>query len=101
VTFLTKPTDTETLRRFYRKVRPAGNGWAKVIEPSDVSGPRDSLSLELLGWVCGCTFVYSALFGTGALLYGQRLQGALCLTVSAAAALGLVWVVPRIWGSEG
>ncbi len=97
-TYLTKPTDTETLRRFYRKVRPAGRGWAKVIEPSDMSGPRDSLSLELLGWVCGCTFVYSALFGTGAMLYGQWLQGALCLTVSAAAAIGLMWVVPRIWG---
>jgi len=100
VTYLTRPTDTETLRRFYRKVRPAGRGWARVIEPSDMTGPRDNLSLELLGWVCGCTFVYSALFGTGALLYGQRLQGALCLTVSAAAAIGLVRVVSIIWGSE-
>ena len=26
VTFLTRPADTETLRRFYRKVRPAGRG---------------------------------------------------------------------------
>ncbi len=70
VTFMTKPTDTETLRAFYRKVRPAGRGWARVVDPGEVVGPRDNLSLALLGWVFGCTFVYSALFGTGALLYG-------------------------------
>jgi Na+/proline symporter len=97
VTFLTKPTDTETLRRFYRKVRPAGRGWAKVIGPEGAEGPRDSLSLAFLGWVFGCTFVYSGLFGTGALLYGHPLQGTVCLTVTLGAGLGLVWVVPKVW----
>jgi len=97
VTFATKPADTETLRRFYRKVRPAGRGWAKVVGPEEADGPRDSLSLAFLGWVCGCTFVYSGLFGTGALLYGHPLQGAVCLTVTVGAGLGLAWVVPKIW----
>jgi Na+/proline symporter len=97
VTFHTKPADTETLRRFYRKVRPAGRGWAKVVGPEEADGPRDSLSLAFLGWVCGCTFVYSGLFGTGALLYGHPLQGAVCLTVTVGAGLGLAWVVPKIW----
>jgi Na+/proline symporter len=97
VTFLTRPADTETLRRFYRKVRPAGRGWSKVIGPEEIEGPRDSLSLALVGWVCGCTFVYSALFGTGAFLYGQPMQGTICLLVSLGAALGLTWVVPKIW----
>jgi len=97
VTFLTKPTDTETLRRFYRKVRPAGRGWAKVVGPDEADEPRDDLSLAFLGWVFGCTFVYSGLFGTGALLYGQPLQGTVCLTVTVGAGLGLAWVVPKIW----
>ena len=97
VTFLTKSADTETLRRFYRKVRPAGRGWAKVVGPEEADGPRDSLSLAFLGWVCGCTFVYSGLFGTGALLYGHPLQGAVCLTVTVGAGFGLAWVVPKIW----
>jgi len=97
VTFLTKPTDTETLRRFYRKVRPAGRGWAKVVGPDEADEPRDDLSLAFLGWVFGCTFVYSGLFGTGALLYGQPLQGTVCLTVTLGAGLGLAWVVPKIW----
>jgi SSS family solute:Na+ symporter len=97
VTFLTKPTDTETLRRFYRKVRPAGRGWAKIVGPEEADGPRDNLSLAFLGWVFGCTFVYSGLFGTGAMLYGQTLQGVVCLAVTASAGLGLAWVVPKIW----
>jgi Na+/proline symporter len=97
VTFLTKPADTDTLRRFYRKVRPAGRGWAKVVGPEEADGPRDSLSLAFLGWVFGCTFVYSGLFGTGALLYSHPLQGAVCLTVTVGAGLGLAWVVPKIW----
>jgi len=97
VTFVTRPADKETLRRFYRAVRPAGRGWAKVIGPEEVTGRRDDLSLALLGWVFGCAFVYSALFGTGALLYGQPLQATVCLAVTVAAAVGLSRVVPRIW----
>jgi Na+/proline symporter len=97
VTFLTKPADTDTLRRFYRKVRPAGRGWARIVGPEEAEGPRDNLSLAFLGWVFGCTFVYSGLFGTGALLYGHPMQGAVCLAVTAGAGLGLAWVVPKIW----
>jgi len=100
VTFLTPPTDKETLRRFCRTVRPAGRGWAKIIGTEDADGPRDSLSLAFLGWVLGCTFVYSALFGTGALLYGHSMQGAVCLTVAAGAGFGLARVVSRIWRSS-
>jgi Na+/proline symporter len=97
VTFLTRPADAETLRRFYRKVRPAGRGWKKFVSPEELAAPRDDLSLALVGWVMGCTFVYSALFGTGALLYGQSLQAAVCLVVTVGAGLGLAWVVPKIW----
>jgi Na+/proline symporter len=97
VTFLTPPADSETLRGFCRQVRPAGRGWAKFIATEDVDGPRDSLSLSFLGWVLGCTFVYSALFGTGALLYGQTLQGVVCLTVAAGAGVGLAKLMSRIW----
>jgi len=101
VTFLTPPTDKETLRRFYRKVRPAGRGWATIIGTEEGYGPRDSLSLAFLGWVLGCTFVYSALFGTGALLYGHSLQAAVCLTVAVGSGVGLARVVSRIWRGSG
>jgi SSS family solute:Na+ symporter len=101
VTLLTKPADAETLRRFYRKVRPAGRGWQRIVSPEDLEGPHDDLSVAFIGWVVGCTFVYSALFGTGALLYGQTLQAAVCLVVTVGAGVGLGWVVPKIWRAGG
>jgi Na+/proline symporter len=97
VTLLTPPTDRETLRRFYRVVRPAGRGWYRVVGSDAEVGPRDSLALAVAGWVLGCTFVYSTLFGVGALLYGQTAQGVLCLAVAVVSAIGLGWVVPRVW----
>jgi Na+/proline symporter len=101
VTFLTKPTDEKTLRAFCRTVRPAGRGWAGYNDPDQSGGASDSLPQALLGWVLGCTFVYSALFGTGALLYGETVQGAVCLAVTTAAGFGLARVVPKIWRESG
>ena len=100
VTLVTPPTDTETLRRFYHKIRPAGRGWARVIGPEDAVGPTDSLSLALGGWVVGCTFVYAILFGTGALLYGETTQGVVCMAVAAVAGVGLAKIVPILWRGE-
>jgi hypothetical protein len=100
VTLLTPPSDTETLRRFYLKVRPAGRGWVKVVDAGNADGRPDNISLALLGWVFGCTFVYSALFATGALLYGHRLQGMVCASVAVAAGIGLAWVVPKTWSDS-
>jgi Na+/proline symporter len=99
VTLATPPTDVETLRRFYRKVRPAGRGWVKIVGAEAAGGPQDRLGPAVLGWVLGCTFVYSTLFATGALLYGQRVQGLVCLAVAIGCALGLGRLVPKLWRS--
>jgi len=99
VTFVTPPTDTATLRRFYQTVRPSGRGWRKVVGDEDV-GHRDSLALALVGWVSGCTFVYAALFGTGALLFKQLGQGVLCLTIAAVSGTVLAIVVPRAFAES-
>jgi Na+/proline symporter len=100
VTFLTPPADAATLRRFYSVVRPAGPGWRKVVGDAPDVGPRDSLSLAVLGWVLGCTFVYAALFGIGALLYGHGAQAVVCLGAAVVTGIGLAVVVPKIWGAS-
>jgi hypothetical protein len=68
VTFLTPPADAAPC------AASTGGRQARLEEGRrrcpDV-GPRDSLSLAVLGWVLGCTFVYAALFGAGNLLYGE------------------------------
>jgi len=100
VTFLTPPTDPETLKRFYRRVHPAGRGWARIVGDDEVAEAGDGLSLAVLGWVLGCTFVYSVLFGTGALLYGQWPQGGLCFAVAGVTGFGLTRIVAKIWNEE-
>lgn len=97
VTLLTPPTDRDTLRSFYRLIRPAGRGWLQVVGEVGDGEKGDSIGLAFLGWVFGCTFVYSTLFGTGAFLYGDVAQGLLCAGVAIVAAIVLVRVVPRIW----
>ncbi|MCL4847924.1 MAG: Na+:solute symporter [Acidobacteria bacterium] len=94
VTYLTPPTDRETLVRFCRLVRPAGPGWAAIRRDAGVPASPDSLPQALLGWVLGCSFVYAALFAVGSLLYGRVPQSVFWLVVLAASGAGL-WRVLR------
>jgi solute:Na+ symporter, SSS family len=70
-TFLTRPTDPETLARFYRLVRPAGPGWTTVRTACGGLPPADDLRAALLGMASSSVVVYSALFGTGHVLMGH------------------------------
>jgi Na+/proline symporter len=70
-TYATEPTDRPTLVRFYTLVRPAGPGWEPIKSEAGVGPSPDSLPHSLLGWVLGCLFIYSALFGTGSFIYGR------------------------------
>jgi hypothetical protein len=97
VAFFTAPTDHATLVAFYRRVRPAGPGWAAIRAESGVTSSPDSLPQSLLGWVLGCTLVYSALFGTGSFLYGRTPQGLMWLVIFVASAIGLIRLFPRLW----
>jgi Na+/proline symporter len=97
VAFLTEPTDHATLVDFYKRVRPAGPGWKAIRAESGVNASPDSLAQALLGWVLGCTLIYSALFGTGSFLYGRMPQGKMFLGVFIASAAGLIRLFPRLW----
>ncbi len=97
VAFLTEPTDHGTLVDFYKRVRPAGPGWNAIRAESGVLASPDSLAQALLGWVLGCTLIYSALFGTGSFLYGRTAQGSMFLAVFVVSAAGLIRLFPRLW----
>ena len=94
VTLLTKPVDDATLVAFYRKVRPAGPGWAAIREREQLPASPDSLPQQLLGMTMGVAWVYAALFGTGNILYGHVGPALLCLAVFLASSVGL-WKVGR------
>jgi Na+/proline symporter len=87
VTWLTAPTDPDVLRRFYRAVRPAGPGWARVRHECDDLPSTDDLTAAFGGWLAGCACVYAALFATGHLIMGHTVW---------AAGLGLVFAVSAV-----
>jgi solute:Na+ symporter, SSS family len=99
-TLLGPPTDADTLASFYRQVRPAGPGWRPVAERVGIRGVEDSLPQALLGWVLGCAFVYSGLFGTGSLLYGNMPQFVMWLVVFVVSGAGLARVLSGFWSPE-
>jgi len=100
-TFATRPTDDATLERFYRLVRPAGPGWRGVRERANLSASPDSLAHSFLGWILGCIFIYSALFGSGSFVYGRTSQGVVWAIFFVLSGGGLVWLLPKLWSGTG
>jgi Na+/proline symporter len=98
VTFLTSPASEETLRSYYREIRPFGKGWRRVLSfgPEEPGPEAGGVAAGFLGWFLGVAAVYSALFGTGFLLYGNLGLGVLCLAVAAVALGGIFRVLPRV-----
>ena len=102
VTFLTRPTDQNVLKSFYKMIRPDGCGWASVrkalIEDGesevDVS-PKDSIAKGLLGFFVGVLTVYCALFGIGEAVYGKPLQAIVLLAVAVAGLVSLLRIYFR------
>ncbi len=98
VTLLTKPEPDDVLVRFYRKVRPHAAGWRRVAALApEVAKTRD-LGSNLFSWLLGCTMVYSALFGTGDILFGRYSQGAGFFALAAVTAMLLYRQVTRMSG---
>jgi len=64
---------------------------------SGTQSAPDSLAQGVLGWVCGCAFVYSALFGAGSLLYGNVPQFLAWLAVFAVSAIGVWRTLRGFW----
>jgi solute:Na+ symporter, SSS family len=97
VTLITSPENEATLIGFYRLVRPAGSLWGPIPAKAGVGASPDSISLQLLGWILGCTFVYSTLFGAGSALYGYTTQTAVFGVVWLLSGVGLVRVLNILW----
>jgi Na+/proline symporter len=98
VAYLAPPTERATLVSFYKLVRPAGRGWDAVRAEAGVEASPDSLPQSLLGWVLGCAFIYSALFGVGSALYARTPQALAWLAVFLISGVGLLRLLPRMWG---
>jgi Na+/proline symporter len=72
VTMATRPEPRETLETFYRKTRPAGPGWRPIAEATGVLPPKGEIARNAAFWILGIALVYAIMFGTGALIFGER-----------------------------
>ncbi len=104
VTYITPADSEQQLRSFYRRIRPGGPGWKRVLDRAAADGeaiPSDSDGAGIgIGIVCmlaGCVGVYSTLFATGYWLYGESTT-AMILTLVAAVAAGFLIAM---WGKLG
>lgn len=100
--FLSKPTDADVLREFYRLVHPGGPGWKPVREELlklNALPPKDATAWKvpqgILCTVLGCIGVYSILFATGNWLFGRIGLAATFLTLAFVSTVFLV----RAWRS--
>ncbi|MHB1034903.1 MAG: sodium:solute symporter family protein [Pirellulales bacterium] len=96
-------TDRKTLVEFYRKIRPFGPGWGPVRDEAGLSAAemnaadKDNMPLALVGWVAGCTAIWSCLFAVGNFLYGRMPYAAILGGVFVVSGIVLVRVINRLW----
>jgi SSS family solute:Na+ symporter len=96
--FLTPPTDEATLIAFYKKVRPAGPGWSSIRRAAGMVGaPTDDIRMAALGWVSGCTVIWSSLFAIGNFLYGRTRPAFILTAIFVVSGLALIYVVRTLW----
>lgn len=98
VTLTTKPEDDKTLTRFYNLVAPYGMGWNKFRAKMKASGTElatgtGKFSADFMAVVLGIFIIYSALFATGMIIYGNLSNGLILAAVTLVSTIGLV----RIW----
>jgi SSS family solute:Na+ symporter len=96
VTLLTPATDRATLLSFYRRIRPAGPGWAKQRAETRLNS-QDKIGLPLMGWTLAVAFVWSALFWSGSLLLGKADMAWASGVVLLLSIAGLYKVLPIVW----
>jgi Na+/proline symporter len=96
VTFLTKPTEDEKLRSFYRRVHPGGRGWRKIsAEMPDVKGDTGYGRL-FISWLAGSAMIMSTLFGIGRLIFAEYTSAIVYFVIAALATALIIWQMNKL-----
>ena len=92
VTWNTRPSDEKVLIEFYKKVRPGGPGWRKIMTTAVKKGIIQKNEIDVdadwdvpLGLLCmslGSIAVYSVLFSIGYLIYGEMILSVILLIIA-------------------
>jgi Na+/proline symporter len=97
-------TDRATLISFYKHVRPFGPGWEVIrkeagIAKTEKGSTGENIPMALLGWVAGCSVVWSSLFTVGNFLYGRTGYAVGLLAVFLVSGGVLLYVMNKLWGT--
>ena len=103
--FFGPQTDRKILVDFYKKVRPFGPGWKSIREEAGISeeearATHENMPLASIGWVAGCTVIWSSLFTVGNLLYGRTPNAILLFGVFVVSGLVLLKVINQLWSGK-
>ncbi len=103
--FVGPVTDRQTLIEFYKRVRPFGPGWRRIREEAGISedearATHENIPMSLLGWVAGCTVIWSALFTVGNYLYGRLNYAVMLFGVFIVSGSVLLYVMSRLWSNR-
>lgn len=87
VTLITRPTNTETLAKFYNAITPYGRGWnvfKDIASKQNITlkTTNDNFTIDLASMLLGIVFVYTSLFATGYIIYGNMTGAVILITIA-------------------
>jgi Na+/proline symporter len=98
VTLMTPPEPAAVLDTFFRRVTPAGPGWAAVSRRTGVVS-TDPILPNFLNWLMGVVMVYSVLYGFGEVLFGSLLYALITFALAIVLGIGISRNLARSgWG---
>ncbi len=105
VAFFGPQTNRQVLIEFYKKVRPFGPGWYAIrreagVTDEEARATHENIPLALLGWVAGCTMIWSSLFTVGNFLYGRMGYAAALFVVFLVSLVAILAVINRLWSGK-
>jgi SSS family solute:Na+ symporter len=101
---LTKPVDDDVLRSFYKKIKPGGPGWKKVIDKARSEGvelvkEKDlkwDVPTGILAMLFGAVSIYSILFSIGTFLYGEIRTATIFVVIAVVATITMIYFWKRL-----
>ena len=96
--YIAKDTDNQVLRNFYRKIKPGGPGWKRVVNNAKAEGVEIVKEKDLkwdvptgiLCMILGAISVYCCLFTIGMILYMDYQSALIFFIIGGLSGIGLV-----------
>lgn len=96
VTLATQPEPMETLRAFYKLVRPGGPGWKPVAAKEPKVIQEENFGLSILGAILASGIVYCLLYSIGKIIFKEYSSGSVGLLLAGLCAVVVYFIVQTI-----